>query len=171
MLDPNFSVNGEEFEAYSQRRWGSSGWTLQLKEQGRKDGATFQNWKWWPNTLKAHQLVHFASNHGVDTSTSNAALFEALYEEGENLSLIDTLVGVGVNKLGLPRSELTDYISKDEGAQIVKRDFQRGKQSYQISGVPFFIVRNPNSEDPPYGISGAQSSRKFLEIFDELSDP
>lgn len=169
MIDPGTAVNGEEFEAYNQRRWGSSGWTLQLREQGSKDGATFQNWKWWPNTLKAHQLVQFASNHGVDTSTSNSALFNALYEEGENVSLTDTLVKVGVEKLGLPRTELSDYLVKDEGAQTVQRDIQRCKQNYQISSVPFFIVRNPKSKDPPYGFSGAQSTRKFVEIFEELS--
>jgi hypothetical protein len=43
---------GEEYMAYNVRRWGSDGWTQALRSSGAKDGATFSNWKWWPNTLK-----------------------------------------------------------------------------------------------------------------------
>jgi predicted DsbA family dithiol-disulfide isomerase len=75
-IDPGTAVHGESFDAYCERRWGGSGWTNRLRQEGSKDGATFSNWKWWPNTLKAHQLVHFAQQHGVDTHTSNAAIFK-----------------------------------------------------------------------------------------------
>lgn len=171
MIDPGTEINGEEFEAYNRRRWGGSGWTMQLKEQGSRDGATFQNWKWWPNTLKAHQLVQYASTQGVDSATSNSALFEALYEEGQNVSLVDTLVEIGQNKLGLDRDEVKEYLEQDSGAATVQREIQRCKQSYQVSGVPFFVIRKGgNSQDPPYGLSGAQSSSKFTRIFEELSE-
>lgn len=51
-IDPNTALEGEEFEAYCQRRWGSSGWTRSLRQQGKQDGVRFANWKWWPHTLK-----------------------------------------------------------------------------------------------------------------------
>lgn len=171
MIAPGMDPSGEDFEAYAQRRWGSSAWTSRLREQGSKDGAPFSNWKWATNTLKAHQLVEFASIHGVDTGTSNAALFHALYEEGLNISLTNVLVDMGVSKLGLPRKELQSYLEKDEGKQVVQREIQRSQQKYQVSGVPFFVIRKEgNDGQQPYGMSGAQSSHTFKEIFEELTE-
>lgn len=41
MIDPGTKAEGEEFEAYNVRRWGSSGWTHSLKRSGRQVGANF----------------------------------------------------------------------------------------------------------------------------------
>jgi len=135
--------------------------------------------KWWPNTFKAHQLVaYFAQKkkNGEDsTSHSNRALFEALYEEGKNLSSIDTLVQVAVEKLGLPveeQDDLRSFLETDRAGQDVMRDIEEGRQKYRISGVPFFVIetspRGPGQR--PYGFSGAQPPSTFLEIFEELAE-
>uniref|UniRef100_A0A6V2GUZ4 DSBA-like thioredoxin domain-containing protein n=1 Tax=Ditylum brightwellii TaxID=49249 RepID=A0A6V2GUZ4_9STRA len=172
MIDPGTNPTGEEFEAYNQRRWGGSGWTRDLKTQGRKIGATFQNWKWWPHTLKAHQLVLYSQDKGVDSHTSNAAIFHALYEDGVNVSLVEELVKIGVHDLGLGEEceeELKMYLEQDYGAEEVKREIERGRRRYDISGVPFFIVeREGGGGGRPYGFSGAQSSSTFCRIFEEL---
>ena len=63
-IDPGTNPGGEEFEAYNRRRWGGSGWTRRLIEEGRRDGANFADWRWWPSTLKAHQLVRYAEERG-----------------------------------------------------------------------------------------------------------
>jgi len=169
MIDPGTKREGEEFEAYCKRRWGSSGWTRNLRIKGQKDGANFANWKWWPNTLKAHQMILFGKNrHQVDTSRSKAALFEALYEEGENISLTDTLVKVGSEKLDLPMNELRPFLDRDEGAGEVQKEIEDGRKSYRIESVPFFIIGG-DAVDKPYGMSGAQDSNTFLEIFAEVS--
>jgi len=178
MIDPGTNINGEEFEAYNQRRWGSSGWTNHLKSEGRKDGANFANWNWWPNTMKAHCLVNFAhERYNVDTSMSNAAIFHALYEEGMNVSLIDTLVKVGTERLGLPEDELRQYLEAGEGERGVKNEIKTGRNMYDISGVPFFVIERADDDDDddegdgrPYGLSGAQSANTFLRIFEELSE-
>lgn len=169
MIDPATDIDGEEFEAYNRRRWGGSGWTNHLKQEGRKDGAMFSNWKWWPHTLKAHRLVQYALiNNQVDRSRSNAALFEALYEEGENISLADTLVKVGTTKLGIQSENgLRNYLKSQEGTQQVQDEISRGRQSYRISGVPFFVIGTEGQT--PYGISGAQKTETFVELFQELS--
>ena len=60
MIDPGTQENGEDYLAYNRRRWGSDGWTHSLRAKGRKVGAPFANWKIWPNTLRAHQLLRFA---------------------------------------------------------------------------------------------------------------
>lgn len=173
MIDPNFSKSGEEFEAYNIRRWGSSSWTHHLKQEGQKDGASFSNWKWWPHTLKAHQLVQYAAeHHGVPTSQTNAAIFHAMYEEGKNVSFVETLVDIAVEDLKIPaegRNALRDYLERDEGAEQVKEEIRQGRSKYKISGVPLFIIEKVGEDSSrPYGLSGAQKSSTFLQVFEEL---
>lgn len=175
MIDPGTKATGEDFQSYNRRRWGSSGWTHHLKSEGRKDGfgATFSDWKWWPNTLKAHCLVQFAQEkYNVDTSKSNSALFHALYEQGKNISLIDTLVQIGVRDLGLPdEGELREYLEGESGDTKVKHEIQEGQSMYRISGVPYFVIgKDSDDTGRPYGFSGAQSQDAFLNVFEELSE-
>uniref|UniRef100_A0A7R9VFB1 DSBA-like thioredoxin domain-containing protein n=1 Tax=Pseudictyota dubia TaxID=2749911 RepID=A0A7R9VFB1_9STRA len=170
MIDPQTNPTGEEFEAYNIRRWGSSGWTRHLKSEGRKDGAKFEKWTWWPNTSKAHQLVLFAERSGIDTNASNRALFEAVYEEGMNISLVEVLVQIGSERLNLDATKLRQFLEGDEGKREVVRQIQTGRQKYRISGVPYFIVGRDGSDELPYGLSGAQTSRTFLQCFEELCE-
>lgn len=176
IIDPGTNPTGEDFEAYNRRRWGSSGWTHHLKSEGRKDGATFQRWDWWPNTMKAHCLVKFANEkYDIETSRSNSVLFDALYEQGKNISLTDVLVQVGKDDLDLPESELHSYLESGEGVLEVKNEIKKGQREYQISGVPFFVISKDDGDDggqqqQPYGLSGAQKSQTFEDVFEDLYD-
>ncbi|KAL7431978.1 hypothetical protein ACHAXH_004223 [Discostella pseudostelligera] len=187
IIDPNTKTEGEEFESYNIRRWGSSGWTHGLKRSGRKVGANFNSWKTWPNTLKAHQLIAYITSNpnrpavGPDvssrptTSECNAAIFEAMYERGENVSLTDTLVKIGTEKLGITHEEVQDlrsHLETNAGAKDVMKEIQLGRRHYNIQGVPYFIVsavQGGESVGRPYGFSGAQDSSTFVEIFEELA--
>mmetsp|Transcript_22264 Transcript_22264/g.33329 ORF Transcript_22264/g.33329 Transcript_22264/m.33329 type:complete len:187 (+) Transcript_22264:182-742(+) len=171
MIDPGTNVMGEDFEAYNRRRWGGSGWTRHLKQEGQKDGAEFKKWNWWPNTMKSHCLVKFAQErNGIETSESNRVLFNALYEEGKNISLLDVLIQIGKDELGLEEGELRNYLENDMGVSDVKNEIRKGQRTYQISGVPYFIIGKEGSDDPPYGLSGAQKQQTFTKVFEELSD-
>jgi predicted DsbA family dithiol-disulfide isomerase len=170
-IDPGTAVGGEKFEAYNRRRWGSSGWTVRLKQEGRKDDAPFANWKWWPNTLKAHQWIQYGvETHQLETDGLNKILFRALYEEGANLSLTDTLVELGqTNFPDCDADNLRDYLENDRGAAAVQQEIQRGRRRYRISGVPFFVVGTEDETSTPYAFSGAQPPSTFLEVFRKLS--
>lgn len=171
VIDPGTNPRGEDFEAYNQRRWGSSGWTHHLKSEGRKDGAFFQKWDWWPNTIKAHCFVKFAyDKHNIETSKSNSVLFHALYEEGKNISLTEVLVQVGKKDLDLPEAELQSYLESGECVSEVKNEIKRGQRQHQISGVPFFVITRDGRNEAPYRFSGAQKSQSFVEIFQDLCD-
>ena len=63
------------------------------------------------------------------------------------------------------RMHLTENFGKDQ----VQRDIGLGRQRYNISGVPFFVV-GTESTKRPYGFSGAQKSETFLDLFQELAD-
>ena len=192
MIDPNTKIDGEEFEAYNVRRWGGFGWTHGLKRSGRKVGANFVNWRTWLNTLRAHQLIAFVTNperrgRGVDdlrvcvlppsTSECNAAIFDAMYEKGENVLLTETLVRIGTERLGVSDEEvpvLRLYLETNAGAKDkdVMREIQPGRSRYNIQGVPHFIVGTMDGENSlarPYGFSGAQDPGAFVEMFEELA--
>jgi predicted DsbA family dithiol-disulfide isomerase len=172
MIDPGTNVNGETVENYCRRRWGGAGWTNNLKSEGRKDGAKFANWKWWPHTLKAHQLVQYCADqedNNITTDKVNESLFRAEYENGENISEVDALVRIGT-ELGVQHpNELSIYLTDDQGKIKVQKEIALGRQRYRISSVPFFIVRTDNSPSP-YELSGAQKSETLLDLFQELSD-
>jgi predicted DsbA family dithiol-disulfide isomerase len=68
-------------------------------------------------------MIKFArEKYGIESSRSNSVLFNALYEEGKNISLIDVLVQIGKDDLNLPdENELHEYIENGEGVSDVKR--------------------------------------------------
>ena len=65
---------------------------------------------------------------------------------------------------------LKNYIESDEGVAGVQNQIKDGKQKYQISGVPFFMIGKEGSDDEPYGLSGAQKPQTFINLFEELSE-
>lgn len=50
---------------YNVRRWGSDGWCAGLRRSGKPDGAKFGDWRFWPNSLKGHQLIALAQERGL----------------------------------------------------------------------------------------------------------
>ena len=140
----------------------------------------------WPNTLKAHQLIAYVTdpnrqiNGGGDkptTSECNAVIFDEMYERGKNISLVETLVAIARERLGITDDEipaLTKHLQDNVGAKEVIKEIQTGRRRYSISGVPYFIVGADEGEGNyvgrPYGFSGAQDSGTFVEIFEEFAD-
>ena len=161
-IDPNINMNGELFDDYCQRRWGGSQWTNHLRQEGKKDGCHFANWKYICNTLRAHQLILYGSKyHPSVTCTSdtmNTALFEALYEEGLNISQVDTLVAIGTKLFGsddittpttatattcttpFNAEQLRAYLEEHRVRQEVEDEIKQLQQKYRVRGVPSFHI-------------------------------
>lgn len=178
-IDPSVDENGVSFADYCQKRWGDPDpkWMDRLKSAGRKDGANFGNIQWVPNTIKAHQLIHFCASKGFSsTDRLNALLFRAQYEEGENIALVDVLVSIGqkaASEAGatISAEELKNYLATNEGKSEVEKEIWVGRRKYGISGVPHFIVSaGGDSKARPYSFSGAQSPETFVDVFEELSE-
>jgi predicted DsbA family dithiol-disulfide isomerase len=180
-IDPGTAASGEGFEAYNQRRWGSSAWTRQLR--GADNDARFSNWKWWPNTKKAHQLVHYLTTitaakisttvtTKIDSDKVNQVLFNALYEQGLNISTVDVLLQVTRTAFGdehVDLDDLRDYLESDRGWSAVQQEIDQGRRTFAIRGVPFFVIRNSDNEVVTT-LSGAQPVSTFRSIlFDEMN--
>jgi predicted DsbA family dithiol-disulfide isomerase len=139
-IDPGTDPRGEAVEAYCRRRWGGSGWTQQLRREGRASGASFGDWRYWPSSLKAHQLVqygkrfHSGGGGGAHHSSGishrvKAVLFEALYESGQNPSTVEGLVEIARSGLGWDGAEaerLRRYLQHDEGLEAVRDEIREG---------------------------------------------
>ena len=69
MIDPSTKAEGEEYKAYTQRRWGGDGWTHSMRALGAREGAPYANWKTWPNTTHASRMLMQAEQHDLLTST------------------------------------------------------------------------------------------------------
>lgn len=65
---------GEEYLAYNVRRWGSDGWCAGLRRSGLPDGAAFSDWRWWPDSMRAHQLLLLAQDQGKGRQAKEALL-------------------------------------------------------------------------------------------------
>jgi predicted DsbA family dithiol-disulfide isomerase len=146
-INPAISLEGEDLEEYCVRRWGSSGWIRHLKAEGAKSGAPFAHYQYACHTMKAHRLIHYAQkNYNIDTSTSNAAIFKALYEEGKNISLVDTLVDIGLHSLHMNSDDdphghkLRKYLVSHADESLLQQQVREYQQKFRISGVPFFII-------------------------------
>ena len=192
-IDPNIHVDGELFDDYCQRRWGGSSWTNHLRQEGMKEGCHFAHWTYICNTLRAHQLILYGTTYHPATTTTdamNAALFEALYEKGWNISRVDTLVtigsdlftrgGGGATTHSFDAEHLRTYLQEQQGRQAVELEMQQLQRTSRVRGVPLFQVgivtttttsgtTNGNWTRPPISLSGAQPASVLAEAFEELS--
>ncbi|KAL4458460.1 hypothetical protein ABPG75_013325 [Micractinium tetrahymenae] len=168
VIDHGTAPTGEGYLDYNVRRWGSDGWCHGLRRSGRPDGATFSDWRWWPNSVKAHQLLLLAQEQGKGREAKEA-LLRATYEEGRNISEVDALLEVAA-ELGLSQSadELRQYLEQDRGRAAVLQDDSLGKRELGISGVPYFIVGGAEGSGRRYALSGAQPAAAFSQAFSKV---
>lgn len=165
-LNPDMPVQGANHKAYLVDKFGSEDRYDQITNHttqvAASEGLTFnfdkQNTS--PNTRKAHAVVQLAKSKGKDLAVIED-LFKAYFTEGIDLTDDKNLIEVAV-QAGLDRQSV-ELLLADESAlkHIVVMEKELSKLG--ISGVPFYII---NSK---YGVSGAQSSETFMQVFKEVS--
>jgi len=107
------------------------------------------------NTIKAHQLLHFAKGRGLQLEMKER-LLSAYFVEGRHVGRVEDLADLAV-EVGLDRADVIRSLEADEYLEAVGADMQQARQ-YGINGVPFFVI------DGRYGISGAQPPDVFVEV-------
>jgi len=111
------------------------------------------------NTVKAHQLIHFAKAHGKQLEMKER-LLKAYFVEGGHVGRIDTLADYAA-EIGLDHDEALKALESDEFLSDVRND-QAVAQEYGINGVPFFVI------DGKYGVSGAQEAATFAQVLEQV---
>lgn len=111
------------------------------------------------NTVKAHQLLHYAKAHGKQVEAKER-LLKAYFTEGRHVGRIEDLADLAA-EIGLDRDDVIRSLSADEHLDAVRADQALG-QAYGIQGVPFFVI------DGKYGVSGAQEAETFAQVLDQV---
>ncbi len=164
-LNPEMPAKGKDQKEYLSAKFGSvekyEQITAHVTGIARTEGLSFDfsKQKVSPNTRDAHRIIMLAGKSNLQAAV-NEALMKAYFEQGVDLSDRRNLIAVAVGA-GMIEKELNDMFANDDYLEEVTMreqvNYQRG-----ISGVPFFIINNK------YGVSGAQPTAAFVEMFTEL---
>jgi predicted DsbA family dithiol-disulfide isomerase len=107
------------------------------------------------NTVKAHQLLHYAKERGLQLQMKER-LLAAYFVEGRHVGRVEDLADLAA-EIGLDREDVVRSLTEDEYLEAVRADMAQAR-AYGINGVPFFVV------DERYGVSGAQPPEVFTEV-------
>jgi predicted DsbA family dithiol-disulfide isomerase len=109
------------------------------------------------NTLRAHELLHLAAEHGLRNELKER-LLHAHFEEGRSVFDVDSLVALGA-EVGLDETEAREALGDRRYLAAVHEDAATA-QALGATGVPFFVV------DRKYGAAGAQPAELLLQILE-----
>jgi predicted DsbA family dithiol-disulfide isomerase len=133
----------------------------QMTDLGRTEGLAYDyDALQHTNTIKAHELLHFAKAHGRQLEMVER-LLSAYFEEGRHVGRIDELADLAA-EIGLDRDEVVEALKSEAHLPAVQADKQQA-MAYGISGVPFFVI------DGKYGVSGAQDPAVFVEVLQKAA--
>ncbi len=107
------------------------------------------------NTVKAHELLHFAKENGLQAELAER-LMAAYFVEGRHLGREDELVALAAD-VGLDADAARRVLQSGSHLPAVRAD-QAQASAYGINGVPFFVI------DGKYGVSGAQPPEAFAQV-------
>ena len=113
------------------------------------------------NTVKAHELLHYAKAHGRQLEMKEA-LLKAYFIDGGHVGRIDDLADLAAG-LGFDRADVVRALTENEYLAAVKADVAQAVE-YGIQGVPFFVF------DGQYGVSGAQETATFANVWQQVRD-
>ena len=165
-LNPDMPVQGTNQRAYLVDKFGSEDRYEQITDHTTQVAATegltfnFDKQNTSPNTRKAHAVIQLAKAKGKEMAVVEN-LFKAYFTDGIDLSDDKNLTEVAV-QAGLERFSV-ELLLADENALKPIAVMEKELSKLGISGVPFYII---NSK---YGVSGAQTSDTFMQVFKEVS--
>jgi predicted DsbA family dithiol-disulfide isomerase len=112
------------------------------------------------NTVKAHQLLHYAKAHGRQLAM-NERLLRAYFTDGRHVGRDEDLADLAA-EVGLDRSDVLRSLRAGEHLAAVRAD-QDAAIGYGIRGVPFFVI------DGRFAVSGAQPAETFTQVLTDVA--
>lgn len=161
-LNADTPAQGEPYRPFLEKKFGSARAVDELfasvREAAKEDGLefAFEDIQVRANTLNAHRLVYRAHSLGARPEQVKklvGGLFEAYFQQGKDISDIETLADIAVTA-GEKRELILEYLSDSEDAKTVHRMADQLKNQ-GVEGVPFFIFNRS------LAVSGAQSLSAF----------
>jgi predicted DsbA family dithiol-disulfide isomerase len=165
-LDPTIPPSGFDRDTYLRSKFGdldkTKAMTDRLMDVGAELNIEFNFGENWlaVNTLSLHQLLHVAGVEGFKPQLKERFLY-AYFTENLHLNTTEVLIAI-MAEFGWNPKKTKEVLADDNIAYTVKQEIAH-YQKLGVSGVPFFIVNDK------YGISGAQPSSVFLEVFEQVA--
>ncbi|KAA1399326.1 DsbA family oxidoreductase [Aeromicrobium ginsengisoli] len=133
----------------------------QMTELGATEGLSYDfHALQHTNTVKAHELLHYAKSQGRQLDMKER-LLSAYFAEGRHVGRIDDLADLAA-EIGLDRAEVVEALKSEQFLADVQADKDQAI-AYGISGVPFFVI------DKKFGVSGAQDPSVFIEVLQKAA--
>ena len=108
------------------------------------------------SSIPALQAAEFAAEHGEGSEAFHRRVFEAYFEELEDIGQVDTLVRLGA-EAGLPGEGLRQALEDEVYGERVEEAVE-GARLAGVRSVPTFIF------DEEYAIVGAQEYETFQAV-------
>ena len=141
-LDESIPEQGLDRQAYMRGKFGDLSRLQSVHDRlvayGKEVGADydFEAIARAPNTLKAHRLIRWAGEAGVQDAVVDR-LFRAYFERGQDIGDIATLAEIAAES-GLDREEIARRLASDEDEQAAQSEIDAWRRA-GVTGVPFFI--------------------------------
>ena len=158
-LNPDMPIPGIDRKTYRSNKFGSWAYSQQLDAQTiqatQADGIEFRYdlMDITPNTLNAHRLTGFATQHGNATTMAERIL-RAYFTEGQNIGDVDTLVQLA-SEVGLQPDAVKAFLESDAGTQTI-RELEQNAIAQGIHGVPHIHIGEQI-------LTGAQPQETFFQ--------
>ncbi|MCP4328028.1 MAG: DsbA family oxidoreductase [Alphaproteobacteria bacterium] len=165
-LNPDMPRDGMDRREYLSEKFGGDGSGGTVYDAVRAAGDAeqipfdFTRIERQPNTVKAHRLIHYAGEKGVQDAVVEG-LFLAYFTAGQDIGETEPLVAVAV-AAELDGDEVRAYLESDADVERIRSEDQVARQ-IGVQGVPCFIVNRK------YAVSGAQDPGVFLQVFDTIA--
>ena len=165
-LNPGMPDEGMDRAAYLSAKFGGPDRAERIYASiatvGRDAGISFRfdRIKRTPSTTKAHRLLRYIQEAGLDASVLMDRLFAAYFLEGQDIGDTQVLIALA-EEFQLPSEKLRAFLDSDSLRQDVESEDMQARR-LGIEGVPCFILAGR------YAIAGAQEPETFMPLFDLL---
>jgi predicted DsbA family dithiol-disulfide isomerase len=165
-LNPGISDEGQDLHEHLAQKYGSSVSQSQaararLSELGDSLGFTFDYYEGMRmvNTFRAHQLLHWAQEQGLQTELK-LALFEAFFSRREDVNDAGLLAEVA-GRVGLDSAQAKEVLSDERYHQVVREE-QLYWREEDVHAVPTFFFQQQ------YMVPGAQEAETFTRLLQKI---
>jgi len=165
-LNPDMPLEGQELREHLKQKYGpaaggGSGGRARLESLGESLDFKFDYYDGMRmrNTFSAHQLLHWAEQHGLQTELK-LALFSAFFQRREDVSDVELLVDVA-GRVGLDSAEAEAILADQRYADDV-RAAQHYWREREVHAVPAIFFQQK------YFVPGAQEASTFERILSRV---
>lgn len=166
-LNPGTPVEGLSREEYMRQKFGGKDYPKGFGDSIRAAGESvgidfgFERMARVPNTIRSHQLIHWADQVGKQDALVEV-LFRIYFLEARDIGDPDVLIAAAA-EAGMDAETVRTKLDRGDDDAMV-RSLDEHVRGLGITGVPTFIINQK------YALQGAQEPEAFLQVLDKMAE-